>query len=211
MVTKTRWNKGEQTIKRPRKIEQRPDTRKTTRRQYSDEEKRRAVAAALTANRDFPTGAQAHKAAMQALGDAIHVSTLHDWLKLYAVEILATLPSVATTTEIVKDTLSKWASLENKALDRLNEESVINDAQPRDLVIAAGTARDKLDRAKGVSADDMQQLDRLKHVCTVLNIDYKVTWTDYIDYLQSLVPTLQDKVRQSKALNSGSDADNGQS
>lgn len=130
-----------------------------------------AVTAALTANREHPTGSRALDAACLSLGRPIHVSTLHDWLQLYRGQIEATLP-VIDLDETIKSqhnkTLADMIKARDIAVKQLLDENKAKGANYRDNGVVAGILHDKIENATALPANIVDAVLAFVKICDAL-------------------------------------------
>lgn len=168
---------------------------------HSQEERIKAVAAALTANPDRPTGVIALDAANATLTNKITTTTLYRWLQQYGDEVRATLP-VKTRTDIILEgrqaIVDQWAAVRQKALERMLTDEAIQNARYGELNAAAGTAHDKLEKMSSMSPDIVMAIDRLSAAVELHGHDLRMVLEDIATLYEQTAPRLKDVIADAR-------------
>jgi hypothetical protein len=119
------------------------------------------------------------------LGESVHASTIGDWLVEYKAKALALMPPARTADEIVRaardETIKQWSEVRKKALERLSQDAVINEAKARDLSVVAGISDDHILKATALSPTLVNAVQRLDQLLALQGIDLEATLQKLID------------------------------
>lgn len=122
---------------------------------YSRADKIKVVTVLLTEYAEHPYSNKAIKQAQLILNaPTISSRTIGDWINEYGSEVRSIIPAPPTNVEIIQavyqDNMERWSKLETTVLDAMLDPAKIAAAKFYELNAAAGTAKDKLDRNRGI-------------------------------------------------------------
>lgn len=174
-------------------------------RDFSKDDKLKAVAAALATNPDRPTGVRAVQAVNDAIGVPIDRSVLWDWIHEYRDEVTALLPPRKTTAEIVQETQAEiteqFQRTRRAYTEQLLKPETVGRASARDSAVVVGIMSDHLNKLNGALPFDMQhELDVFYQHCATLGLEPLQAMKDVNAMLASKIPTLADVMSQGKPI-----------
>ncbi len=151
---------------------------------YSDKDKRVAVAAAYTVG--HPYGHEAHEAACKATGLSIPLKTLQLWLDDTRDDIkqgvLSAMPQTLTPAEqyaLGRDyTIARWKQVEDTALDQLVDTDKAGKAHYKDLAIAGGIARTHLNKLTSLPPEIETINQRILALCGTT--EHALAWLEQL-------------------------------
>lgn len=142
---------------------------------YSTDERKAAVAAALSVSREHPLSYASMMAVQAVLGRNVAVATMHSWLALYRAEIEPMLPNAPSLDSLVADTRERLTrNLSQLALqvsEHALEYKTIKDMSGRDSGVVIGIATDKIQQLTGLSPAVNMKAQQLERTCMMFGVD----------------------------------------
>ena len=152
-------------------------------KRYSDADKLRAVIAMLAQNREHPFSDASLSAARVEMGFAVPISTLREWHTSLHDKALAAIPQISDTTlaeTTITNMLVSLLGIQSKLVNRINNQSVIDDAPLRDLMVGLGIVIDKLQRIAGIDTSTTVLVKQLDALCARMGVPIDDVLSDVI-------------------------------